>query len=80
MDVAADPRVLQADIEAMGLRIGELSEKNFKLEEQVNALLNEIAHLNDELAAKSRIIRFVFAGRVILLVETNKTTGINLHY
>lgn len=47
----------QQDIEAMGLRIGELQDKNFKLEEKVNALLTEISSLNDELETRSRLIR-----------------------
>lgn len=52
-----DPAVLQADIEAMGIRIGQLSERNFKLEAQVAALLEEIGSLTEQLDAKSRLIR-----------------------
>jgi len=41
----------------MGVRLGQLSEKNFKLEEKISALLEEIGSLNEELDAKSRLIR-----------------------
>eukprot|EP01122_Echinamoeba_exundans_P014344 TRINITY_DN6465_c0_g1_i1.p1 TRINITY_DN6465_c0_g1~~TRINITY_DN6465_c0_g1_i1.p1 ORF type:complete len:1036 (-),score=300.53 TRINITY_DN6465_c0_g1_i1:6-3113(-) len=47
----------QLDIETMGTRLGALQDRNFKLEEKVNALLAEISSLNDELEVKSRLIR-----------------------
>jgi cell division protein FtsB len=50
---------MQADIDSMGVRIGQLQEKNFKLEEKMNALLDEIAMLNDELESKGLLIKFV---------------------
>jgi hypothetical protein len=50
---------MQADIESMGVRLGQLQEKNFKLEEKVNALLDEIAMASDELEAKELLIKSV---------------------